>query len=47
MSHDQMESWVGKIADVTLGTARDFPVGFDKCENFFGEFVFLHFFLGT
>lgn len=42
-----MESWVGKIVDVMLGIGGDFFVGFDKCENFFGEFVFLYFFFGV
>ena len=46
MSHDRAKGDLGReIDDVTPATARDFPVGFDKCENFFGEFLFLHCFL--
>ena len=48
MSHHSANGDLGReIDDVMLGNARDFPLGFDKCENFFGELLFLHFFLGV
>ena len=48
VSHDRANGDLcQEIDDVTPETARDFPLGFDKCEKFFGELLFLHFFLGV
>ena len=41
MSHDRANGDLGReIDDVTAGTTRDFSLGFDWCEIFFGNFFF-------